>query len=109
MFITISAYFLDESIIAVLDDKVQTVRRRSGEKFLPQRLKKTVNSSCQDHDLLAISVYGTSRLHIVERTMNQVKYIQVLEGRLMRQVREWFPGNDSIFQQDAERDSQFIL
>ena len=35
--------FSDESTIAVLDDKVQTVRRRSSEEFLPQRLKKTVN------------------------------------------------------------------
>ena len=33
--------FLDESTIAVLDDRVQTVRRRSGEKFLPQCRKKT--------------------------------------------------------------------
>ena len=47
----------------------------------------------------AISVRGTSRLHIVERTMNQVKYVQVLEGRLFLQVRESFPGNNFIFQQ----------
>ena len=48
----------------------------------------------------AISVHGTSRLHIVEETMNQVKYVQVLEGRQLRQVREWFAGNSFIFQLD---------
>ena len=53
--------------VAVLDDRVQTVCRRSGEEFLPQCLKKTV--SCQNHGLGAISVYGTSRLHIVDGTM----------------------------------------
>ena len=39
-------------------------------------------------------------MNIVEGTMNPIKYVQVLEGRLLRQVREWFPGNNFIFQQD---------
>ena len=49
----------------------------------------------------AISVHETSRFHIVEGTMNQVKYVQVPEGRLLRQVRECFFGNDFISQQDG--------
>ena len=49
----------------------------------------------------AISVHGTSRLHIVKGTMSQVKYVQVLKEQLLRQVRDWFPGNDFIFQQDG--------
>jgi len=43
----------------------------------------------------------TNGLHIIEETMNQMKYVEVL-GRLLRQVAEWFPaGNDFIFQQDG--------
>ena len=34
--------FSDESIIAVLDDRVQTVYRRTDEEFLPQCLKNPV-------------------------------------------------------------------
>ena len=104
MFINVLEYFFDNSTIAVLDDRIQTVRRRSGEKFLPQCLKKTVKFPDlawfvgQDHGLWEIPVHGTSRLQVVEGTMNQVKYVQVLEGRLLRQVREWFSENDSIFQ-----------
>ena len=36
--------FWDESTIAVLDDRVKTVLRWFGEKFLPECLKKTVDS-----------------------------------------------------------------
>ena len=42
MFINVSGYFSDESTTAVLDDRVQTVRQRSGKEFLPQCLKKAV-------------------------------------------------------------------
>ena len=49
----------------------------------------------------AISVHGTNRLHIVEGTTNQVKYVNVLEGRLLRQVSEWLSGKDFIFEQDG--------
>ena len=37
-----SDVFSFKSTIAVLDDKMQTVRRKSGEKFLPDYLKKPV-------------------------------------------------------------------
>ena len=49
----------------------------------------------------AISVHGTSRLHIVQGTMNQMKYVEMLEGRLLRQETEWFPDKNFIFQQDG--------
>ena len=93
--------FSDESAIAVLDNRVQTVRPRSGEKFLPECLKKTVKFPSKIMVWGAISVHGTSRLLIVEGTMNQVKYVDNLEGGLLRQVREWFPDKNFIFQQDS--------
>ena len=97
---TFQVIFSDESTIAVLDDRVQTVRRRSGEEFLPECLKKTVKFPSKIMVWGAISVHGTSRLHIVQGTMNQMKYVEMLEGRLLRQVTEWFPDKNFIFQQD---------
>ena len=33
--------------------------------------------------------------------MNAVKYIEVLKGRLLPQIREWYGENPWIFQQDS--------
>lgn len=93
--------FSDESTIAVLDDRVQSVRRRPGEEFLPECLVKTVKFPQKIMVWGAISVHGTSRLNIVEGTMNQVKYIEVLRGRLLPQVKEWYGNRPWIFQQDS--------
>jgi len=49
----------------------------------------------------AISIHGTSRLCIVEGTMNAKKYIEVLSTRLKPQIHEWFGGSQCIFQQDS--------
>ena len=76
-------------------------RRRSGEEFLPECLKKTVKFPSKIMVWGAISVHGTSRLHIVQGTMNQMKYVEMREGRLLRQVTKWFPDKNFIFQQDG--------
>lgn len=93
--------FSDESTIAVLDDRVQSVRRRPGEEFLPGCLKKTVKFPEKIMVWGAISVHGTSRLHIVQGTMNAVKYIEVLKRQLLPQIREWYGENPWILQQDS--------
>ncbi|XP_065684059.1 transposable element Tcb1 transposase isoform X1 [Hydra vulgaris] len=93
--------FSDESTIAILDDRVQTVRRRPGEEFLPECLKKTVKFPQKIMVWGAFSVHGTSRLYIVDGTMNQDKYIKVLESRLVPQIREWYGSDFWIFQQDS--------
>lgn len=51
----------------------------------------------------AISVHGVSRLHIVEGTMRQDQYQQVLATRLLPQIHEWFgdAADAVIFQQDS--------
>ena len=51
----------------------------------------------------AISVHGVSLLHIVEGTMCQDQYQQVLATRLLPQIREWFrdAADAVIFQQDS--------
>lgn len=93
--------FSDESTIQVLDDRIQTVRRRSGEQFKAECLKKTLKFPQKIMVWGAISWHGTSRLHIVDGTMNQDKYIKVLETRLLPQTREWFREMPWIFQQDS--------
>ena len=75
--------FFDESTITILDDKVQTVRRRKGEEFDPHCFEKTVKFQQKIMVWGAISVRGTSRLHIVSGTMNAQKYISVLQTRLL--------------------------
>jgi len=93
--------FSDESTIAVLDDRVQSVRRRQGEEFKPECLKKTLKFPSKIMVWGAISVHGPSRLHIVEGTMNGAKYISMLNSRLLPQIRDWFEQEPCIFQQDS--------
>ena len=100
-FILLQIVFSDESIIAVLDDRVQSVRRRSGEEFKPECLKKTVKFPQKIMVWGAISIHGPSRLMIVEGTMDQHKYINVLQTRLLPQTRDWFGDRPWIFQQDS--------
>ena len=49
----------------------------------------------------ANSVHETSRSHIVEGTMNAVKYIEVLKGQLLPQEQKWYGENPGIFHQDS--------
>lgn len=93
--------FSDESTIAVLDDRVQTVRRRPGEEFEPECLKKTIKHSQKIMVWGAISVHGTSRLKIIDGMMDQFKYIDVLKNRLLLQTRDWFGQTPWVFQQDS--------
>ena len=93
--------FSDESTIAVLDDRVQSVRRRQGEEFKSECLKKTLKFPSKIMVWGAISVHGPSRLHIVEETMNGAKHISMLNSRLLPQIRNWFEQEPCIFQQDS--------
>ena len=54
--------FLNESTIVVLDDRVQTVGRRQGEKFEPQCLKKTIKFSQKIMVCDSISIHGNKPL-----------------------------------------------
>ena len=97
----LQVFFSDESTISILDDSVQTVRRRKGEEFDPQCLKKTVKFPQKIMIWGDISVHGTSRLHIVSGTMNAQKYISVLQTRLLPQIKDWQCESDWIFQPDG--------
>ena len=77
--ILLQVMFSDESTIAILNDRTQTVRRRPGEEFLADCLKNTVKFPQKNMVLGAFSIHGTSRLHIVDGMVNHKKYIKVLE------------------------------
>ena len=50
-----------------------------------------------------ISIHGPGRLHVCKGIVNAQKYIDILRGRMIPQLREWFPnpGDDYIFMQDG--------
>jgi transposase len=93
--------FSDESTLEILDDNCRYVRRRPGEEFLPQCLKEKVKHPTKVMVWSVISPHGPGRLHIVKNMMNAVQYRDVLENRLLPQLREWFPDGNTVFMQDS--------
>ena len=85
----------------MLDDRIQTVRSRSGEESRSDCIRKTVKFPTKIMVWGTNSIHGTRRLFIVEGTMNAKKYIEVLSSRLKPQIHEWFGGNPCVFQQDS--------
>ena len=67
------------------------------EEFKPHCLMITIKFPQNIIVWGAISVHGTSRLNIVEGTVNAIKYIEVIKGRLLPQKREWYGENPWIF------------
>ena len=48
-----------------------------------------------------MSAQGPGRLYIVIGVMRQVKYIQMLQARLLLQMVAWFPHGGGIYMQDG--------
>lgn len=82
-------------------DKSSTVRRRVGEKYKEECIIRRVKHPLSVMVWSIISGKGTGRLYIVEGTMRQDQYIQVLESKMLPQVKEWFPDGDFVFMQDS--------
>lgn len=93
--------FSDESTIEILQDRVQTVRRRKGDEYREDLIRKTVKHPDKIMVWGAISSHGTSRLYIVEGMMNSAKYINMLERRLLPQIKDWYGDGKCIYQQDS--------
>ncbi|CAG4951888.1 unnamed protein product [Parnassius apollo] len=97
-----SVCFSDESTFEILQNKAQYVRRRHGEKFHPDCVVPTVKYPTKVMIWSAISGKGTGRLYVVKGIMRQDQYKEVLENRLIPQLREWFPnGEPFTFMQDG--------
>ena len=74
----------------MLDDRIQTVRRSSGEESRSDCIHKTAEFPTRIMVWGAISIHGTNRLFIVQGTMNAKKYIEELSSRLKPQIHERF-------------------
>ena len=47
------------------------------------------------------SYYGVGRVHVIEGTLNTDGYLsEIINGRLLQQMTEWYPQGNGIFQQD---------
>ena len=94
--------FSDESIFEILADKARFVRRRTGEQHKSECTVATVKHPASVMIWSCISSKGTGRLHIVEGTMKQEQYRNILQTRLIPQLLGWFPdGEPFTFMQDG--------
>lgn len=81
--------FSDESIIQCKSIETRYVRRRIGEQFHPACVVQKVKHPTQIMIWSVISIYGTGRLYVVNGMMNQDQYKDVIEKRLLPQLKEW--------------------
>lgn len=84
-----------------MTDKRQYVKRRPGEKYHPDCLVRTVKHPTSVMVWSVISGKGLGRLYVVEGTMRQDQYKQVLQNRLIPQLNDWFQDGPRIFMQDG--------
>lgn len=83
-------------------DKATFVRRKVGERFAENCIKRTVKHPTKIMVWSVISAKGTGRLYIVEGTMKQDQYKKILQTKLLRQVAEWFPNDEKfVFMHDS--------
>ena len=88
-------------MFTISEESSQYVRRSSNEEFSPGCVAQTVKHPTQVMVWSIMSYKGSGRLYIVKGIMNQQQYKQVLEERLLPQLREWFPDKDCVFMQDG--------
>ncbi|GFT43027.1 uncharacterized protein TNCV_3768721 [Trichonephila clavipes] len=80
--------FSDESTFEILQNKAQFVRRRRGEKFHSDCVVQTVKHPTKIMIWSVISGKGTGCLYVVKGMMRQDQYKDVLQNRLIPQLKE---------------------
>jgi hypothetical protein len=97
----------DESKISLFgSDGVRYVRRRSGEEFLPQCLTATVKHPVSVMVWGCMAANGVGRLTVCDGIVNAIKYMDILETKMVPSARSLFniqpPSTlpDFTFQQD---------
>lgn len=93
--------FSDESTVQILSDKAEFVRRRPNEKYRKECIVERVKHPLSIMVWSIISGKGTGRLYIVDGTMRQDQYIQVLRTKMLPQTTEWFPNGNFVFMHDS--------
>lgn len=96
--------FSDESMLCILQNKSHYVRRNNSEELHPDCIKESVKHPTSQMVWSVISGKGTGRLHLIDGTMNAIKYVEVLKNRLIPQLKDWY-GTESppafTFMQDG--------
>lgn len=94
--------FSDESTFEILADKSSFVQQRPGEQFHPDCIIGKVKYLLKIMVWSVINTRGVGRLYIVQGTMKQDQYKDVLRTRLLPQLEEWFPeGEHCVFMHDS--------
>ena len=83
-------------------DRSTHVRRRIGEKYNQDCLKRTVKHPVSVMIWSIISTHGPGAIYVVDGTMNSQQYCnEVISKHLIPQLRSWFPKSKNyIFMQD---------
>lgn len=94
--------FSDESIISTRANKTH-VRRRAKERLLPSCITPTVKHPESVMIWGCFSFYGPGRLYVVPKgtTVNSVRYLEILNTRMMPSASAMYPTGDFIFQDDG--------
>jgi len=92
--------FSDEAVFHVMNDRTQYVRRTSSESLHPDCIT-SVKHPTSVMVWSAICAKSVGRLHIVSGMMNQHKYNEVLEKKMLPALRGWFPDGNCTFTHDG--------
>ncbi len=92
--------FTDESHFFVQGQQIRYVRRASGESLTCQHVNQT--TKCPEKVMFwgCFSAAGPGRLHVCEGMMNTDQYIKVIDERIIPELKEKFPDDDGVLQQD---------
>ena len=93
--------FSDESTFTVNNHAGNNyVRRRPNEEYWPYCISPTIKHPQSIMVWSCMTAHGIGRLEIVSGMMNAMKYIDVLENKMLPSARSLFSDNDWIFQDD---------
>lgn len=93
--------FSDETVIELRDNCPQFVRSVEGFPLSDEHYKLTVKHPTKAMIWACFSNKGPGRSYVVERTMDSDTYIaDIINGRVVQQLNEWYPDGTGIFQQD---------
>ena len=93
--------FSDESTFTVNNHAGNNyVRRRPNEEYRPYCISPTIKYPQSIMVWSCMTAHGIGRLEIVSGMMNAMKYIDVLENKMLPSARSLFSDNDWIFQDD---------
>ena len=93
--------FSDESTFTVNNHAGNNyVRRRPNEEYRPYCISPTIKHPQSIMVWSCMTAHGIGRLENVSGMMNAMKYIDVLENKILPSARSLFSDNDWIFQDD---------